>query len=240
MIEVRATTSYPSAMSFIDEKVFSGVAPFADSTPTSAVVKVLSGERPERPKDPVVTDKLWALIQLCWERTPRRRPEITDVVSCLRGAMATRNNRQTNIGDANTRSVQPWWSSPSRVAPTGSNDDIPSSRLSLRHLWPRKLGKITPQVRYDAHRASSIESKGSYGLDRVESGRFDSRGGGQNTLSGPFELLRRARTWFLNCGKPSAFDYQEGTPILVAGKGPRLLVGAFGGWDLHRGTRIIV
>lgn len=51
------------------------------------VAKVLSGERPERPKHPLLTDDLWGLTQKCWLRDPRQRPEIGDVVHCLRSAL---------------------------------------------------------------------------------------------------------------------------------------------------------
>lgn len=73
-------------------KVSSGSVPFADSSPTSVVMKVMMGKRPPRPKDPIVTDGLWSLTQRCLEENPRLRPEIAEVTSYLRNALAGRQD----------------------------------------------------------------------------------------------------------------------------------------------------
>ena len=47
------------------------------------------GERPKRPKDPILTDGLWGLIQRCLDENPLRRPEITEVICHLRKTSAS-------------------------------------------------------------------------------------------------------------------------------------------------------
>jgi serine/threonine protein kinase len=66
------------------QKAFTGKAPFYDSTATTAAVNVLSGNRPERPTHPSLTDNLWDLTEHCWNHDPRRRLEISEVVLRLR------------------------------------------------------------------------------------------------------------------------------------------------------------
>ena len=182
------------------------------------VAKVLSGERPGRPNDSVVTDKLWALIQRCLEGDPRRRLGITDVISYLRRAMETREVRPCAADDANVRSAHPWRSSfiaPFRVVPTVTGSrDIPSSRPSSRLASSFNLGKVVPQVVQNIHRTFSINSQGSWhNLEHVEFGHAGIKGGAQNTLPGPLGVLRRARVRFMNRGKPSPFNSQDGIPI---------------------------
>ena len=77
-------------------KAFTGKAPFYDSTPTSAAVGVLSGNRPGRPAHPSVTDDLWNMIKRCWNREPERRPDISQVVSCLRATSLRRGSADTS------------------------------------------------------------------------------------------------------------------------------------------------
>jgi hypothetical protein len=38
------------------------------------LVRVMRGDRPERPDSPFVTDQLWALIEDSWHSDPKQRP----------------------------------------------------------------------------------------------------------------------------------------------------------------------
>lgn len=67
-------------------KMFTGRPPFYDSTPTTVIIDVLSGCRPERPTDPNLTDDLWNITNQCWNHDARRRPRIAEVVVQLRTA----------------------------------------------------------------------------------------------------------------------------------------------------------
>ena len=64
-------------------KVFSGAVPFRDHTSLGAVVIMAQGERPPRPTHPILTERIWSLIQRCWEHDPHSRPEITEVLQIL-------------------------------------------------------------------------------------------------------------------------------------------------------------
>lgn len=57
------------------------------------VLRISSGGRPKRPKNPIMTDELWKLTQRCLEQDPQRRPEIADVVRCLRKTLTVRRDR---------------------------------------------------------------------------------------------------------------------------------------------------
>ena len=81
--EVRARHDNPMGYDTHLHKLFAEVAPFADKPPSTVAVEVLSGKRPDRPIHPGLTDKLWDLVQRCWEQEPLRRPEISKVVSLL-------------------------------------------------------------------------------------------------------------------------------------------------------------
>jgi hypothetical protein len=92
VIEVRAAV-LTSIVAYSLEKVFTGAAPFADILPASAVIQVLSGKRPGRPKNQIMTDRLWKLTQRCLERNPGRRPDIADIVRYLSSSLAVRQDR---------------------------------------------------------------------------------------------------------------------------------------------------
>jgi len=83
-----ASDVYSFAMVIVE--AFTGRAPFYNSTPTTVIVDVLSGCRPERPTDPNLTDDLWILTEQCWDHNPQRRPRITEVVLHLRSGRGDR------------------------------------------------------------------------------------------------------------------------------------------------------
>ena len=59
------------ALGMVVYEVLSGRAPFA---PTKApVLKVMRGERPERPRGAWFTDNIWRALQLCWSHRPGDR-----------------------------------------------------------------------------------------------------------------------------------------------------------------------
>lgn len=174
------------------------------------VVKVLSGERPERPKDQIITQELWTLTQRCLEENPRRRPEIGEVIFRLRRVMATGKDRlcgsKVYTGNAAVESAHPRWRSlitTSRFSPTYPKE-ILSSKVSSQPLWPCELEKVNPQAMYNTHWDSNIVSKESWhSLENVEFRFSANEQRAHNIFPGPSNLLRRARVWFLNFGKAS-------------------------------------
>ena len=55
-------------------QVFTGAIPFGDKPSHAAMQAIVGGERPTRPTDPTLTDRLWELTQRCWDQDMRRRP----------------------------------------------------------------------------------------------------------------------------------------------------------------------
>ena len=175
------------------------------------IAKVLSGERPERPKDPNVTDGLWALTRQCWEEDPRRRPEITEVAYYMRKAMAVQQDNACRTGpemdDATVGCGYPWGPprstflsiTPSRAAFTRLKDEAYSG-FSSRFLWHSKLETIVPESISTSSRACGIKDK-RYCLGSMRPGWSGTGAceGAQHTPSGSRKLFRKTRTFLLSC-----------------------------------------
>ena len=78
------------ALGMVVYEVISGRAPF---TPSRApVLKVLRGERPERPRGDereLFTDDIWSVVQRCWEPQPSDRADARAVLLGLSGDPST-------------------------------------------------------------------------------------------------------------------------------------------------------
>ena len=96
MVEVRVGRLFAGCTIYC-YKVSSEAAPFADNTPIAVATKVPLGERPKRSRHPILTNNLWALAVCCLGESPRRRPDITAVIDCLRGDSA---RKQHHVGVA--------------------------------------------------------------------------------------------------------------------------------------------
>ena len=44
---------------------------------------MLSGRRPPRPNHPELSDRMWGMIEGCWESDPSRRKTIAEVIVTL-------------------------------------------------------------------------------------------------------------------------------------------------------------
>jgi len=71
---------------FILTQAFTGEVPFHDYLPAAAASAILDGKRPARPTHPSLTNKLWALMERCWNQDPLLRPEMSEVLETLRGS----------------------------------------------------------------------------------------------------------------------------------------------------------
>ena len=71
------------ALGMVVYEVLSGRAPFYPSR--APVVKVLQGERPERPQEPWFTDDIWRTLQFCWNHWPGDRISAKTVLLDLEG-----------------------------------------------------------------------------------------------------------------------------------------------------------
>ena len=65
-------------------KVFAGEIPFRNLPRFTATVRVMNGERPNRPADkPLLTCDLWVLMQNCWDQGAHSRPKMSTVLKTL-------------------------------------------------------------------------------------------------------------------------------------------------------------
>ena len=63
--------------------MFTGAIPFNNSLPAVAALAIMGGERPPRPTHLALTDRLWLLLQRCWNQDPQLRPNISEVLRVL-------------------------------------------------------------------------------------------------------------------------------------------------------------
>jgi len=69
----------------ISSQVFTGAVPFNRNPPQAATLAIMAGERPPRPAHPQLTNRLWTLMQRCWNQDPLLRPEVSEVFKVLTG-----------------------------------------------------------------------------------------------------------------------------------------------------------
>ena len=77
-------------MTFVLTQVFTGAIPFSNDSSPMAMLAVMRGRRPPRPTHPVFTEKLWTLMQRCWDQDPRLRPEASEVLRVLLASLVFR------------------------------------------------------------------------------------------------------------------------------------------------------
>jgi len=89
MIEVRygrsAVCNASTYFRFALTQVFTGAVPFHPSLPAAAMLAIMTGKRPPRPKHQALTNGLWTLMQRCWDQDHHLRPEVSEVLQALSG-----------------------------------------------------------------------------------------------------------------------------------------------------------
>ena len=80
-----------NSISTVLTKVFSGKIPFHHIARDQVVVlQVTTGQRPERPADSLflgLSDRVWQVIEMCWQPQPDQRPVAGTVLSCFEKAV---------------------------------------------------------------------------------------------------------------------------------------------------------
>ena len=74
------------ALGMVVLEVLTGKVPFSGCSHLLAVRKISEGEHPGRPKGPEAvwfTDDLWRMLEQCWSRKPKERPDVEGVLECL-------------------------------------------------------------------------------------------------------------------------------------------------------------
>ena len=75
------------ALGMLIYEVLSGQVPFSQHRDHVVVVRILKGERPERPADGTwFTNEVWGILEGCWKPASGDRLRIGDVVECLNNA----------------------------------------------------------------------------------------------------------------------------------------------------------
>ncbi|KAF9642010.1 kinase-like protein [Thelephora ganbajun] len=68
------------AFAMVTIEAFTGAVPFGDRSPYEVMVAIVGGERPPRPTDRTLTDRLWELIQQCWNQEAHLRPQALQIL----------------------------------------------------------------------------------------------------------------------------------------------------------------
>jgi len=94
------------ALGMVIFEVLSGHAPFARDKDWIVVLKVIRGERPERPEGAWFTNDLWTTLKQCWSPLPKDRPTLEAVLDCLGRIPAPRPLPSTNEMEGLTHLVE--------------------------------------------------------------------------------------------------------------------------------------
>ncbi|KIM92438.1 hypothetical protein PILCRDRAFT_762509 [Piloderma croceum F 1598] len=83
----RTTASDVYAFGCLCLESYTGAPPFKDIRDGAVILKVIQGERPQRPTPEMsrpMSDELWDLVNLCWKHNPDGRPKMNDVKYALK------------------------------------------------------------------------------------------------------------------------------------------------------------
>jgi len=136
------------------------------------------GERPGRPRNPIFTNGLWLLALRCLEENPRRRPEIPEVIACLRRALV-RRKRHTSVAGV--------------VKGHDTTLESTRERLSLyriycsglaRRLWRRYKFMISPEPGVPSDESNDKLGESCQNFDHAKVGGLDTNECVQPALSG--------------------------------------------------------
>ncbi|KAF9785448.1 kinase-like domain-containing protein [Thelephora terrestris] len=87
------------AFGMVVMKVFTGKSPFSEFNHNVTVLKIISGEQPDRPRKTGLTNSVWELTLACWQQDPACRPAMAEVVGILREWPGLANKKEGPKGD---------------------------------------------------------------------------------------------------------------------------------------------
>jgi serine/threonine protein kinase len=80
---MESTAADVFAFAMISLEVFTGKIPFGEQKNETVVLRISQGGRPEMPKDAQaigLTAGMWTLLESCWQQSPKKRPQMEEVV----------------------------------------------------------------------------------------------------------------------------------------------------------------
>lgn len=135
------------ALGMVVYETLSGKTPFAGVPFPTLILKVLDGDRPERPRGARgawLGDDIWEMLDLCWKAQPYERPSLGTILQCLRGAPRPSmpssyiidNDAETNTGGQPDATNGSAVNHSSMFPPFGltSHTHIPSSSRRTRFI----------------------------------------------------------------------------------------------------------
>ena len=90
------------ALGMVIYEVLSGRVPFSQLGDVNVMLKVIEGERPERPggvEGAWFSDNLWRILGLCWSMQPKGRPSVDVVLHSLKQVSGTWNPPPQQAGE---------------------------------------------------------------------------------------------------------------------------------------------
>jgi hypothetical protein len=85
--DLRVSSDFEVFIYWCRSQVLAGMRPFAGKMEAAVIFSVFQNDRPSRPVHPEVSDRVWNMIQRCWERDPFQRMTAADVVELLEAEM---------------------------------------------------------------------------------------------------------------------------------------------------------
>ena len=91
-IEVVVRSQYSQNGAFLHQ-TFAGRVLFSEKSEIARTVSMWEGHRPTRPDHPEISNRVWRLVQECWEADPARRMSIAEVIAVLEVEVTTHEPR---------------------------------------------------------------------------------------------------------------------------------------------------
>ena len=72
-----------SLLTFRHLQIFTGKHPFYPNPDQQVIVQLAKGSRPDKPEHDQLTSTMWSLTRKCWDKDPKKRPDVAKVLKKL-------------------------------------------------------------------------------------------------------------------------------------------------------------